>query len=104
MQLVRVPSREPLKLVLIWALLVDLRVCESGDVEGVERFVLDRGAPARGAVASLPVVEDLQVLKRSRRPARSGSSTAGGRAARSASGPRAQKDSMTALMPYVKGC
>jgi hypothetical protein len=38
-------------------------VWESGDVGGVELLEFNRGAPAQGTVASLPVVEDLQVLK-----------------------------------------
>jgi hypothetical protein len=37
--------------------------CESGDVGGVKLLEFNRGAPAQGAVASLPVVEDLQVFK-----------------------------------------
>jgi hypothetical protein len=41
----------------------DLGVCESGDVGGVELLEFNRGAPAQGAVASLPVMEDLQILK-----------------------------------------
>lgn len=48
---------------LVWAPLGDLGVCESGNVGGVELLELNRGAPAQGAVASLPVMEDLQVLK-----------------------------------------
>src|SRR3954449_12735376 len=48
---------------LIWTPLLDLAICESGDVRGVELLVLDRGTPAQGAVATTPVVEDLQVLK-----------------------------------------
>jgi len=48
---------------VVWAPLRDLGVCESGDVGGVELLVLDRGAQAQGAVVSLPIVEDLQVLK-----------------------------------------
>jgi hypothetical protein len=47
----------------MWAPLGDLGVCESGDVGCVELLVLNGGSPAQGAVASLPVVEDLQVLK-----------------------------------------
>jgi hypothetical protein len=47
----------------MWTPLGDLDVCESGDVGGVELLEFDGGAPAQGAVASLPVVEDLQVLK-----------------------------------------
>jgi hypothetical protein len=38
-------------------------MCESGDIGRVELLVLDRGEPAQGTVATLPVVEDLQVLK-----------------------------------------
>ena len=38
-------------------------MCESGNVGGVELLEFNRGAPTQGAVASLPVVEDLQVLK-----------------------------------------
>ena len=41
----------------------DLGVCESGDVGGVEVLELNRGAPAQRAVASLPIMEDLQVLQ-----------------------------------------
>jgi hypothetical protein len=41
----------------------DLGVCESGDVGGVELLEFNGGAPAQGTVASLPIVEDLQVLK-----------------------------------------
>jgi hypothetical protein len=48
---------------MMWAPLGDLGVCESGDVGCVELLEFDGGAPAQGAVASLPVVEDLQVLK-----------------------------------------
>ena len=55
--------RLPLDFRLVWALLGDLGVCESGDVGGVELLEFNGGAPAQGAVASLPVVEDLQVLK-----------------------------------------
>ena len=48
---------------VVWAPLGDPGVCESGDVGGVQLLVLNGGAPAQGAVASLPVVEDLHVLK-----------------------------------------
>src|SRR5215207_7582660 len=48
---------------LVWAPLGDPGVCESGDVGCVELLEFNRGAPAQGAMASLPVVEDLQVLK-----------------------------------------
>jgi hypothetical protein len=48
---------------LVWAPLGDLGVCESGDVGCMGLLELNRGAPAQGAVASLPVVEDLEVLK-----------------------------------------
>src|SRR5215207_8367703 len=48
---------------LMWSPLGDLGVCESGDVGCVELLEFNGGAPAQGAVASLPVVEDLQVLK-----------------------------------------
>ena len=48
---------------MVWAPLGDLGVYESGDVGGVELLEFNRGAPAQGAVASLPVMEDLQVLK-----------------------------------------
>ena len=48
---------------VVWAPLGDLGVYESGDVGGVQLLEFNRGAPAQGAVASLPVMEDLQVLK-----------------------------------------
>jgi len=48
---------------LVWAPLGDLGVCESGDVVACSFSKFNRGAPAQGAVASLPIVEDLQVLK-----------------------------------------
>ena len=53
----------PRLLVLVWAPLVTLGVCESGDVGGVELLEFNGGAPAQGTVASLPIVEDLQALK-----------------------------------------
>jgi hypothetical protein len=37
----------------------DLGVCESGDVGCVELLELNGGAPAQGAVASLPIVEEV---------------------------------------------
>jgi hypothetical protein len=49
---------------VVWAPLGDLGVCESGDVGGVELLEFERGAPAQGGMASLPVVEDLQVLRK----------------------------------------
>jgi hypothetical protein len=48
---------------VMWVPLVDPGVCESGDVGPVELLEFDGGVPAEGVVASLPVVEDLQVLK-----------------------------------------
>jgi hypothetical protein len=36
-----------------------LQGIEPVDLDGVQLLVLNRGAPAQGAVASLPVVEDL---------------------------------------------
>ena len=48
---------------VVWALLGDLGVCESGDVGCMELLEFNRGAPTQGAVASLPVMEDLQILK-----------------------------------------
>jgi hypothetical protein len=84
----------PTRGVVVWAPLGDLAVCESGDVDGVQLLVLNRGAPTQSAVASLAVVEDLQVLKialassmRVFHRRRSSSSVC----------IRAQKDSMTAL-------
>jgi hypothetical protein len=79
---------------LVWAPLGDLVCASQATSGGVELLVLDRGAPAQGAVASLPVVEDLQVLKdrvgqlhRVLYRRRSSNSVC----------IRAQKDSMTAL-------
>ena len=79
---------------VVWAPLGDLGVCESGDVGGVELLEFDRGAPAQGAVASLPVVEDLQVPKD-----RVGQHHRVFHRRRSSSSVciRAQKDSITAL-------
>jgi hypothetical protein len=48
---------------LVWVPLGDLGVCESGDVGCMQLLELNRGAPTQGAVASLPVMEDLQILK-----------------------------------------
>src|SRR5829696_8055771 len=49
--------------IVVWAPLGDPGVWESGDVGCVELLEFNGGAPAQGAVASLPVVEDLQILK-----------------------------------------
>ena len=90
-----VGSAAPVELFsVVWAPLGDLSVCESGDVGCVELLEFNRGAPAQGAVASLPIVEDLQVVKD-----RVGQLHTGLPSPRSSSSVciRAQNDSMTAL-------
>ena len=47
----------------MWFPLGDLGVCELGDVGCMEFLEFNGSAPTQRAVASLPVVEDFQVLK-----------------------------------------